>query len=181
MRTKRPDRSTHQHDGDLVIFLIGMTVNKAWRPDLWVPSFTAMPRMLRELSREKNSGLLGFRVFFEGLNPVVVQYWDSLDKLYDYAGDSEAEHRPAWRAFNRRASKDPRAVGVWHETFTVSRAESVYVGTPPLGLAKFTSRIPVGREQDRALSRMRAAPGPVRDPEEPVRDPEEPAPVGAKR
>lgn len=166
MRSTRPERSTHHHDGDLVVFLIGMTVNKFWRPDLWLPSFTAMPRMLRELSRESGSGLLGYRLFFEGPNPVVVQYWDSLEKLYDYASNPGAEHRPAWGAFNRRAAKHPRAVGVWHETFTVSRAESVYVGTPLLGLAKFTSRIPVDRKRNTARSRLRRSSTGALDPEE---------------
>ena len=33
----------------LAVFLIGMTVRKPWRLDLWGPAFTAMPRMLREL------------------------------------------------------------------------------------------------------------------------------------
>ena len=31
-----PDRRTHDHDGDLVLFLIGMRINKPWRPDLWL-------------------------------------------------------------------------------------------------------------------------------------------------
>lgn len=152
----RPERSTHHHDGDLVVFLIGMTINKAWRPDLWLPSFVAMPRMLRELSREEDSGLLGYRLFLEGINPVVVQYWDSLDKLYDYASKAGAEHRPAWKAFNRRAAKDPRAVGIWHETFTIDRAESVYNGTPPLGLAKFTARVPIDQARTGARARLAA-------------------------
>lgn len=166
MRNTRLERSTHHHDGDLVIFLIGMTINKAWRPDLWVPSFAAMPRMLRELSRESGSGLLGYRLFLEGYNPVVVQYWDSLEKLYDYASKADAEHRPAWGAFNRRAAKDPRAVGIWHETFTVSRAESVYTGTPPLGLAKFTSRVPAGRRRHPTGTRTRRVSGSAPHPDE---------------
>ncbi|GAB3568005.1 DUF4188 domain-containing protein [Spelaeicoccus albus] len=151
----RIDRRTHHHDGDLVVFLIGMTINKVWRPDLWMPSFAAMPRMLRELAGERDSGLLGYRYLLEGLNPVVIQYWDSLDKLYAYASNPDAEHRPAWGAFNRRAAKAPNAVGIWHETFSVDRAESVYNGTPPLGLAKFTSSTPISRG-NRARSRLAA-------------------------
>lgn len=147
-------RHTHFYDGELVVFLIGMTVNRPWRPDRWLPAFAAMPRMLRELSREPDSGLLGYRLTLEGIHPTVVQYWDSLDKLYAYASDRTAEHRPAWAAFNRRARKAPGAVGVWHETYVVDRAESVYVDTPELGLARATSRIPVSRARNSARDRI---------------------------
>ncbi len=73
-----PGRMTHQHDGELVVFLIGMTINKPWRVDLWWPAFRAMPKMLRELSEVEDSGLLGHRLMLEGRNPTLIQYWDSL-------------------------------------------------------------------------------------------------------
>ena len=38
-----PGRTTHAHDGSLVLFQIGMRVNQPWRPDLWGPVFAAMP------------------------------------------------------------------------------------------------------------------------------------------
>ena len=59
-----PARMTHGYDGDLVVFLIGMRINKPWRPDLWLPTFNAMPKMLAELSRDPDSGLLGYRMTF---------------------------------------------------------------------------------------------------------------------
>ena len=52
---------THEHDGPLVVFLIGMRINRWWRPDLWLPVFAVMPTMLAELSRDPGSGLLGYR------------------------------------------------------------------------------------------------------------------------
>jgi hypothetical protein len=51
-----PARMTHDYDGDLVVFLIGMRINKPWRPDLWLPVFFAMPAMLAELSKDKIPG-----------------------------------------------------------------------------------------------------------------------------
>ena len=56
-----PGRMTHDYDGELVVFLIGMRINKPWRPDLWLPVFGAMPAMLAELSKDTDSGLLGLR------------------------------------------------------------------------------------------------------------------------
>ncbi|MDQ0614455.1 hypothetical protein QF046_002096 [Microbacterium sp. W4I4] len=110
-------RMTHQHEGELVVFHIGMQINRWWRPDLWLPAFLAMPRMLRELSTDKESGFLGYELLFGRGGPYVVQYWSSIDQLYAYASAPSQEHRPAWTAFNRAAHKAPGAVGVWHETF----------------------------------------------------------------
>ena len=147
-------RMTHAHDGSLVVFHIGMRVNKPWRPDLWLPVFSAMPRMLAELSADPESGLLGYHLVFEPLSPWIVQWWESTDKLYAYAKNPDAVHRPAWTAFNARARKAPGAVGIWHETYVVERAESMYVGMPPTGLARATSAVPVGRNADRAAARL---------------------------
>jgi hypothetical protein len=147
-------RMTHQHSGELVVFLIGMRINKPLRVDLWGPAFLAMPKMLAELSRDKESGLLGYRLVLGNGGPLVVQYWDSQEKLYAYASAQDAEHRPAWTAFNRRARKAPGAVGIWHETFVVERSESVYVGMPTVGLAAATEAVPVGRRGDRAAQRL---------------------------
>lgn len=148
-------RYTHEHDGDLVVFLIGMTINKPWRPDLWGPVFTAMPRMLRELSRREGSGLLGYEYLLMGPNPTVLQYWDSLENLYTYATDRDGLHLPAWRRFNDTARAHPEAVGIWHETHVVERSESVYNAAGELGLAKATSRVPVTSARNRARQRIR--------------------------
>ncbi len=153
-----PGRMTHEHDGELVVFLIGMRVNRLRRPDLWLPVFAAMPRMLAELSRDPGSGLLGHRVLLGAGGPTVVQYWSSAEKLYAYASQPDAQHRPAWTAFNRRARAVPGAVGIWHETYVVDRAESVYVAMPATGLAAATAGVPVGRRADRAADRLRRRP-----------------------
>jgi hypothetical protein len=147
-------RMTHRYDGELIVFLIGMRFNRPWRIDKWLPAFLAMPRMLAELSKDTDSGLLGFRLSIGGDGPVVVQYWNSREKLYAYASSPSAEHRPAWTAFNRRARNAAGAVGIWHETFQVERAETLYVGMPAIGLARATEAVAVGSRSDRAAQRM---------------------------
>lgn len=154
MSAVNPGRMTHRHEGELVAFHIGMTINKPWRPDLWLPAFRAMPRMLRELSQDSESGLLGYQLLFGGRGPYVVQYWSSIDKLYAYASDPTAEHRPAWAAFNRAARSAPGAVGIWHETLMVEGAESMYVATPTMGLGAATELVPVTPRADRAKDRI---------------------------
>jgi hypothetical protein len=149
-------RRTHRHDGELVVFHIGMQINRWWRPDLWLPVFGAMPRMLRELRADPESGFLGYTLLLGSGGPYVVQYWSSAQKLYRYAAEPSQEHRPAWTRFNTAARKAPGAVGIWHETFLVERAESVYVSTKPMGLPAATEIVEVGRNQDRARARFDA-------------------------
>lgn len=147
-------RNTHAYDGELVVFHIGMQINRWWRPDLWMPAFAAMPRMLRELGTDPESGFLGYELLLGAGGPYVVQYWSSIEKLYAYASQPTAEHRPAWSRFNKAARKAPGAVGIWHETFVVDRAESIYVGTKPMGLPKATRMVPIERNHDRARARL---------------------------
>lgn len=149
-----PGRMTHRHDGELVVFHIGLEINRWWRPDLWMPAFFAMPRMLRELSLDTDSGFLGYQLLFGSDGPFVVQYWSSIDKLYAYSSAPTQEHRPAWAAFNKVARKSPGAVGVWHETFLVERAESMYVSTKIMGLAKATEPTKVSKGHDHARARF---------------------------
>jgi hypothetical protein len=46
-------------EGDFVVFVIGMRINKLWKLHKWLPVFSAMPRMLKELEKQPESGFLG--------------------------------------------------------------------------------------------------------------------------
>ncbi len=147
-------RWTHSHSGELTVFLIGMRINRLLRPDAWVPVVAAMGPMLAELSNDPKSGFLGYRLLVGWRGPTVVQYWRSTEDVYRYAGDREGKHRPAWAAFNRRARKTPGLVGIWHETYQVARAETVYVDLPPIGLAAVTTRRQIPGRLDHAQDRL---------------------------
>lgn len=142
---------------DLTVFLIGMRVNTFWRVDGWLPVIAAMGPMLAELSRDPDAGLLGYTTLLGARGPTVVQYWRSTEALYRYAADPNGEHHPAWAAFNRRARKVPGVVGIWHETFPVRDAESVYVDLPAIGLARAIGSRQVTRRLDRARLGPRAS------------------------
>lgn len=119
-----------------------------------------MPRMLRELSRDPESGLLGYQQLLGGLRVVyLVQYWSSHEKLLAYASAGGKEHRPAWAAFNRRVRAGRDKVCFWHETYVVPEGayESVYVNMPPFGLGRASGVIPVGRRGETAAERLRGA------------------------
>lgn len=156
MRT-RAGRWTHDAaavpDG-MVVFLIGMTVTKLWRPDRWWPTFVAMVPMLLEQRRRPELGVLGTRLLIGSSGPVLVQYWRDAESLYRYASAADAEHRSAWAAFNRAARAAPDAVGVWHETFPVAAAESIYVDMPVQGLAAAVGSVPVSERMRSARDRL---------------------------
>ncbi|MGH3796182.1 MAG: DUF4188 domain-containing protein [Pseudonocardiaceae bacterium] len=137
-----------------VVFLIGMRFNRWWRVDKWWSVFTAMPRMLRYLAADPESGLLGYHLWF-GRTPLVVQYWRSTADLVAFASDSHAPHAVAWREFNRRISAGG-AVGVWHETYEVvaGHSECIYVNMPAFGLAAATRHVPVGPGLGSARARL---------------------------
>jgi hypothetical protein len=147
-------RWTHTHEGDLTVFLIGMRINRVWRPDAWLPVLAAMGPMLAELARDPDSGFLGHRMTLGRRGPVLIQYWRGVEDVYRYATAPEARHRPAWTAFNRRARRVAGAVGIWHETYQVARAESIYVDLPVQGLAAATGARQVTGRLDRAPARL---------------------------
>lgn len=59
-----PGRNTAAAEGDVVVFHIGLRINRLRAFSSWFPAFMSMPRMLRELSQEKSSGLLGYKVLY---------------------------------------------------------------------------------------------------------------------
>jgi hypothetical protein len=130
------ERLTASIEGDFVIFLIGMRVNQPLKVHKWLPVARAMPRMITELSRQPELGYLHGEMWF-ARNIIVLQYWRSMEQLLAYAKNKQAEHLPAWRAFNRSVGTDG-SVGIWHETYAVAAgaSESVYVNMPAFGLGK---------------------------------------------
>lgn len=148
-------RVTAAIEDDFVVFLIGMRINRFWKVWKWLPVLLAMPRMLRELKRSSESGLLGADLYLGSpRRPMVVQYWRSFELLEAYARSRDAKHWPAWVAFNRRIGSGGD-VGIWHETYLVSASacESVYNNMPPIGLGAATSLVPAAGRKATAASR----------------------------
>ncbi|MFB1044964.1 DUF4188 domain-containing protein [Streptomyces chrestomyceticus] len=132
-----PGRTVADADGEVIVFLVGMRINKLRAVRSWLPVLRAMPRMVRELVGEPGAGLLGYRMLNGGPRVfTLVQYWKSREKLYAYAADPDMRHRPAWAAFNRRARSGEGAVGIWHETYVVPAGaySTIYSSMPLNGL-----------------------------------------------
>jgi len=148
------NRMTADVDGDFVVFLIGMRINKPWKIHKWLPVFLAMPKMIKELEQRPESGFLG-HIF--GMK-VIVQYWRSFDHLEAYARSQDALHWPAWVAFNKRTGNSRGDVGIWHETYQcrAGEYEAVYSGMPPYGLGTVGKLVPVSGRKESARERFAA-------------------------
>jgi hypothetical protein len=146
---------TAQIEGEFVVFLIGMRINRFWKMHKWLPVALAMPRMLKELAAEPVSGFLGAESCL-GNPTIMVQYWRSFEHLERYSRQPDRQHLPAWTAFNRMA-RNNADVGIWHETYRVRPGdfECIYTNMPAFGLGKVARTVPVVGRMDSAGGRMR--------------------------
>jgi hypothetical protein len=157
MNPVQSDRFTAEIDGDFVVFLIGMRINRLLLVHKWLRVFRAMPRMLKELAAHPEFGFLGGRAFLSGRVLMTVQYWRSFDQLHEYAHARDKAHLPAWAEFNRHIGYNDGAVGIFHETYLVpaGQYECVYGNMPRFGLGQVARWVPaVGRMQT-AKARLR--------------------------
>lgn len=141
---------------EIVVFVIGMRINRPLKVAAWWPVFTAMPRMLRHLTEHPEKGLLGYQ---QSLAPLfLVQYWRSFEDLERFARDRDDPHLEGWRRFNSRVNRSGD-VGIWHETYRVrtDAVETIYGNMPAHGLAAAAGSVPVRRGRDSAAARIGAS------------------------
>ena len=148
---------TADMDGDFVVFMIGMRINAPLKVYKWLPVIRAMPRMLIELHRQPELGLIHAEMWF-ARTTIMVQYWRSMDQLMAYAKSRTATHLPAWKAFNKAIGTDG-SVGIWHETYSVCSGsyENVYVNMPPFGLGRAGRLHQASGSRQTAAGRLNAA------------------------
>lgn len=150
-----PQRLTVHRDEGFVVFLIGARINKWWMlPALWGVG-RAMSRMMKELQRDPDNGLMSFESY-GGRTTLMVQYWRSLDDLARYSKSRERQHLPAWRRWVRKWGLSG-AVGIWHETYVVEPGthECVYHHMPPFGLGKVGALVPATGALHSAAGRLK--------------------------
>jgi len=163
--------TTAAAEGDVVVLLIGMRINHFWAVHQWLPVMLSMFRMLGELARDHDRGLLG-RVLLTASPRTyyIVQYWQSKEQLYAFATSPDMLHHKAWAVVNRkkRQGKARGHVGLWHETYIAPEGsyESIYFDMPAFGLAKAHGQVPIERggrsAKDRFAHRSAGAAGEAR-------------------
>lgn len=129
-------------DGEFVVFLIGLRLNKPWLVHRWWPMVRLLRPMLRQLEARPESGFLGGELWY-GRTILSLQYWRSWEQLQAFAHDKESLHVPAWKEFNRQIGLSGD-VGIFHETYRIQPGchETIYHNMPAFGLAR------VGRVSD---------------------------------
>ena len=75
-------RYTTENNDNIVVFIIGMRINKRLAVHKWLPVFNAMPGMIRELYMNKDElGFLSMESYFGLRTTVMIQYWRSTEDL----------------------------------------------------------------------------------------------------
>ena len=153
-----PQFLTAEVEGDFVVFLIGMRINKVWKIHKWLPVVLAVRRVLRELQAHPESGFLGYFGAGRHRSLLTVQYWQSFEHLESYARSQDYQHWPAWVAFNKRTGNGRGDVGIWHEAYQVHAGEyeTVYNGMPLFGLGKVGKLFPVSGRRASTRGRLLA-------------------------
>jgi len=149
------ERLTANLEGEFVVFLIGMRINRPIAVHKWMPVVRAMPRMISELYQQPELGFLHAELWFSRTT-IMVQYWRSMEQLLAYAKSKTSAHLPAWRAFNRAVGTDG-SVGIWHETYSASPGsfENIYVNMPAFGLGRAGSLMHAAGSKQSAAGRLR--------------------------
>ena len=141
-------------DGEFVLFLIGMRINKPLKIHKWLPVTLAMPRMLKELYQHPELGFISQESWL-GRTTIMVQYWRSFEQLENYAKSKTSVHLPAWTEFNKHVGSDGD-VGIWHETYLSKKGqyECIYNNMPIFGLGNVGAHVPATGKRKVARDRM---------------------------
>lgn len=151
-----PERVMADLREPVVVFHVGMRINRLRSVRRWLPAFLAMPRMLRELGADPDLGMLGAKTYLSGRTIMVATYWRSFEALEAYARADDHSHRAEWTAFYRRSATSGGAVGIFHETYLVAPGdvESLYVDIPGgFGLGGAVGIVPVSGSLETARQR----------------------------
>ena len=150
-------RFTAITDEPFVVFLIGMRINKWWRPDKWMPVANAMTPMLTTLFTHPEKGFLHGEFFWNFSGPCLIQYWRSFEDLENFARNPSDPHLGPWKKFNQAIGADG-SVGIWHETYLVepNNFEVFYGNMPKFGLGAAMEHVEVSGHRETARMRLRS-------------------------
>ena len=151
------ERMCAEVEGDFVVFMIGMRINRPWKVWRWWPVAAAMPRMLIELAKQPELGMMHARTHFGFPVISVIQYWKSFDALEAYARSGANAHLPAWQACSKAVGSNGD-VGIWHETYLIKAGgyENIYNNMPRYGLGMAGELKPAAGTRKAARARLTA-------------------------
>ncbi len=149
-------------EGDFVVFVIGMRINKLLLIHKWLPVAKAMPPMIRELAAKPELGFLHAQLYLSGRTLTTI---NSARRPCAASTNCHRRLRPRQRPTTpsrlgrlhiARLGSNGAVGAIYHEAYLVpaGQYESIYVNMPRTGLSKAAELIPaVGRMQS-AKSRL---------------------------
>ena len=149
-------RMTAELDREIVVFLIGMRINKLWKVHQWWPVAMAMPRMIRELSTQPELGFLHAEQWF-GRTTIMVQYWQSFDHLETYAKNRDHVHLPDGpHSIGTLVTMEMLVYGTKPIAYHLSPGsfETFYGNMPPFGMARATRLVEASGRRNSARERL---------------------------
>ena len=139
-------------DGEYVVYINGMRLNKLRALPNYLRAGLEAARMFERLEADPDSGFLGYLPAYVGLRSgAAIQYWRSLEDVRRFARDPDGPHVPAWRWYDEGVS-DGGGLGFWAELYVVKEGsfETFYRNVPPTGLGEHGRLVPM-REHSRRL------------------------------
>ena len=150
-----PGRHHAELDGEVIVFPIGMKINRWWAIHRWFRPVVSTVRLWRHVQFVRPDGYLFGYLFFYSRGVGMVQYWRDFEALEAFAQDRGQPHLAAWRQLVSQTSHD-QTFGYWHETYVVdaSNSETIYGSMAPFGLAAAAGYATVGAKSENARSRL---------------------------
>ena len=134
MATVTAERVSAEIDGEFVVFLIGMRINRKWKIHKWLPVFRARRKMLAELEAHPESGFISH----SESGRIAILYWRTFEQLEYFAREADKERSPAWIDFNAKVERSRGDLDVWREIYVIKpgKYEAVHGGLPAVGQGK---------------------------------------------
>lgn len=132
------ERMAAEIDGEYVIYINGMRLNKLRALPKYLRAGLKAGKMFEQLEADPDSGFLGYIPAYMGLRcGAAIQYWRSLEDIKRFAQDPDGVHVPAWQWYNEEVGTNGE-LGFWAELYVVEDGtfETFYRNMPPIGLGE---------------------------------------------
>lgn len=150
-----PGRHRADLNGEVIVFPIGMKINRWWAIHRWARPFVNTVRMWWHMQRRRPDGYLGGYLFVYARGVGMMQYWSDFDSLEALARDDQQPHLQAWRHLVAQ-TRDDLTFGYWHETYVANAqtSETIYGSMRPFGLSEAVGATPIGASTETARERL---------------------------
>lgn len=150
-----PGRYTAEFKDTIIVFVIGMRVNRLFALHKWLlPTFNTLRLWIHVKTNPPKGYLYGYLYLYcRGIG--MMQYWHDFTALETFSHDKNQPHYKAWSQLALQTESD-KTFGYWHETYEINpnRTEAIYGSMPRFGLAAASNHEQLKIREDSARSRL---------------------------